>query len=61
MLSEGPFKAPAISYTLKSLDEMGVIRSRGVDISQIVEDARNAVKGKSPVEALKAFVDLIEW
>ena len=43
----------------KSLDEMGVILSRGVDIGQIVEDARNAVKGKSPVEALKAFVDLI--
>ena len=41
----------------KSLDEMGVIHSPGVNISQIVEDARNAVKGKSPVEALKAFVN----
>ena len=44
----------------KSLGEMGVIRSRGVDIGQIVEDARNSVKGKSPVEALKAFVNLVE-
>ena len=44
----------------KSLGEMGVIRSRGVDIGQIVKDARNAVKGKSPVEALKAFVNQLE-
>ena len=44
----------------KSLGEMGVIRSRGVDIGQIVEDAHNSVKGKSPVEALKAFVNLVE-
>lgn len=39
----------------KSLDEMDVI-SAPINISQIVENARNAVKGKSPVEALKAFV-----
>ena len=42
----------------KSLDEMKVIRTPGVNISQIVEDARNAVRGKEPVEALKAFANL---
>ena len=30
----------------------------GVDISQIAEDARNSVKGKGIVEALKAFANL---
>ena len=44
----------------KSLDEMGVIRSRGVDISQIVKDARNSVRGKALDEALKAFVNQLE-
>ena len=42
----------------QSLNEMGVISTPKTDISQIVEDARNAVKGKDPVEALKAFVNL---
>ena len=42
----------------KSLDEMGVITSPGVDISQIVEDARNAVSGKEPIETLKTFANL---
>ena len=42
----------------KSLDEMGVISIPGQDISQIVENARNAVRGKGLEEALKAFVNL---
>lgn len=42
----------------KSLDEMGVISIPGQDISQIVENARDAVKGKALDEALKAFVNL---
>ena len=42
----------------KSLDEMGVISIPGQDISQIVENARNAVRGKALDEALKAFVNL---
>ena len=42
----------------KSLDEMGVISIPGQDISQIVEDARNAVRGKALDEALKIFVNL---
>ena len=44
----------------KSLGEMGVIRSRGVDIGQIVEDARNSVKGKALDKALEAFVNELE-
>ena len=42
----------------KSLDEMGVISIPGQDISQIVENSRNAVKGKEIVEALKIFTNL---
>jgi len=42
----------------RALDEMGVISIPGVDLSQVIEDAGNAVHGKSTIEALKAFVDL---
>jgi len=42
----------------KSLDEMGLIKTPGVDISEIVENARKAVRGKEAIEALKAFVNL---
>ena len=42
----------------ESLDEMGVITSPGVDISKIVEDARNLVSGKELDKALKAFANL---
>ena len=42
----------------RSLDEIGVISTPGQDISQIVKNARNAVKGKALDEALKAFVNL---
>ena len=42
----------------KSLDEMKVISASSGGISQIVEKARKAVRGKEPVEALEAFVNL---
>lgn len=42
----------------KSLGEMGVIKTPGVDISEVVENARNAVRGKDAMEALKAFATL---
>ena len=43
----------------RSRDEMGVIRTPGRDISQIVQDARNSVRGKTLNEALEAFVNLV--
>ena len=45
----------------RALDEMGTIRSPGVDISQNVKDARNSVRGKTLNEALKAFVNLVSY
>jgi hypothetical protein len=42
----------------KSLAEMGLVSSPGVDISELVENARKAVSGKTPIEALKAFCNL---
>lgn len=42
----------------KSLGEMGLIRTPGVDISQLVENARKSVTGKSAQEALLAFANL---
>jgi hypothetical protein len=42
----------------KSLSEMGEIRSPGIDISELVENARQAVRGKPPVDALKALCNL---
>ena len=42
----------------KSLDEMDSINIPEQDIGQIVENARNAVRGKGLEEALKAFVNL---
>ena len=42
----------------KSLEEMSVISSPGMDITQLVENARKSVQGKEPVEALKAFANL---
>ncbi|MDE2798468.1 MAG: DUF4209 domain-containing protein [Gemmatimonadota bacterium] len=43
----------------RSLDEMGIIRIPGRDICQIVQDARNLVRGKTLNEALEAFVNLV--
>lgn len=42
----------------KSLGEMGLIRTPGVDITQIVESARKSVTGKSAQEALLVFANL---
>ena len=42
----------------RSLDEMDVISIPEQDISQFVENARNAVRGKALDEALKIFVNL---
>lgn len=42
----------------KSLDEMGSITSPTLDISEIVETAINAVKGKSTLDALAAFANI---
>ena len=45
-------------YGENSLDEMGIISASKADVSEIIEDARNAVKGKEPIEALKTFANL---
>ncbi|BEG73962.1 DUF4209 domain-containing protein [Achromobacter xylosoxidans] len=42
----------------RSLGEMGLIRTPGVDITQIVENARKSITGKSAQEALLAFANL---
>ena len=42
----------------KSLGEMKVLSSPGVDITEIVENAKRSVTGKSPQEALLAFANL---
>ncbi len=42
----------------RTLDEMGEIRTPSFDISRLVEDARNAVSGKTAVDALQAFAGL---
>jgi len=42
----------------RSLDEMGEIRSPSIDITQLVEIARNAVRGKSSIDALAAFANI---
>lgn len=42
----------------KSLGEMGLITTPSVDISELMDNARNAVRGKDAVEALKSFANL---
>lgn len=42
----------------KALDEMGVISTPGIDLSQYIKDARDSVHGKGTIEALEAFVNL---
>lgn len=42
----------------RSLGEMGLLRTPGVDITEIVENARRSVSGKSAHEALLAFANL---
>lgn len=42
----------------KSLGEMGLVSTPGIDITQIVENARKSVSGKSATDALLAFANL---
>jgi hypothetical protein len=42
----------------RSLGEMGVISSPAIDISEIVENARNAVRGESAIDALLAYANI---
>jgi len=42
----------------KSLDEMGVITSPSIDITELVENAKKAVSGKQFPDALAAFADI---
>lgn len=44
----------------KSLEEMGKITSPGIDISELVENARNSVKGKSAIDALAALSNVYQ-
>ena len=41
-----------------SLGEMGMVKTPGVDIGDLVENARNAVRGKAPLEALKSLANV---
>lgn len=42
----------------KSLDELGVMSTPGVDIGELVDNARKSVSGKAATDALYAFVNL---
>jgi Domain of unknown function (DUF4209) len=42
----------------KALGEMGVVRTPGIDITEIVENARKSVSGKTAQEALLGFANL---
>lgn len=41
-----------------SLEEMGVISSEPVDISELIQNAKKAVRGKPPLEALLALANI---
>ena len=45
-------------YNPRAMGELIAVNTPGVDVSKIVEEARNAVTGKPLLEALKAFADL---
>lgn len=42
----------------QTLTEMGVIRSPGFDITELVEQARKATAGKEPIEALRSLANI---
>ena len=44
----------------KSLDELGSIKTPGVDISELVENARKSVAGKSVQDALFSFANIYQ-
>lgn len=43
-----------------SLDELGVVKTPGVDISELVENARKSVAGKSVQDALFSFANIYQ-
>lgn len=45
----------------KALDEMSVISTPGINLSQAIEDTRNSVRGKSVSEALKALANVYPY
>jgi len=55
----GELRSRLTSAGKQTLDEMHIVRSPAQDISKIAEAARAAVRGKDPVNALKAFANLI--
>lgn len=44
----------------KSLDELGAVKTPGIDISELVESARNSVAGKSVQDALFSFANIYQ-
>jgi len=44
----------------KSLDELGVVKTPGVDISELVENARKSVSGKPVRDALFSFANIYQ-
>lgn len=44
----------------KSLDELGAVKTPGVDISKLVENARKSVSGKSVQDALFSFANIFQ-
>ncbi|GAB1833531.1 DUF4209 domain-containing protein [Achromobacter xylosoxidans] len=42
----------------QTLTEMGVIRSPGIDITELVEQARRASAGREPIEALRSLANI---
>ena len=44
----------------RALNEMGKISSSPIDITQLVENARDAVKGKTAIDALAAFANICQ-
>lgn len=44
----------------KSLDELGSVKTPGVDISELVENARKSVAGKSVQDALYSFANIYQ-
>jgi len=42
----------------KTLDEMGLVRGPGIDITEFVDQARNAISGKEPIEALRVLANI---
>lgn len=48
-----------LSYQKKSLDEMGVVKTDGIDLSEAVKDSINKVKGRPFYDAIFDFVLMV--